>query len=102
MEKHNKARKLGGGGHRITLEEQNRRIEQLEICLAQGWHNGEIKRTYTALWNISRYSVERYLRRARENLRNTLGETRDEHRARSLHLYRSFLQNPKASDKISA
>jgi len=104
MANEKKSRSKGGGGHRVTIAEQNRRVEQLEICLAQGWHKGEIKRHFKTLWSISGFSVERYLSRARENLCKALGETREDHRARSLHLYRSVLSDSKASirDKLSA
>lgn len=93
------SRKSGGGGHRVTVAEQESRIEQIELCLGRGWNPGEIKRFYTTHWKVSRASVERYLSRARENLLSNLETTRDEHRSRSLLFYQSVLADDTESTR---
>ena len=104
MAEDKKARPRGGGGHRITMKDQRRRVEQVEICLAEGWTIPEINIALSTAWGVSRKSVSRYLSKARNNLATALGETRESHRARSLHFYRQVLQNPsaKVNQKLDA
>lgn len=94
-----KSRPRGGGGHRITNAEAQKRVEQMEVCLANGWRDGEIKRVFTKAWDCSGRQVLRYVSRARDNLTAALGESRTTHRARSLAHYQSVLSDPKATRK---
>lgn len=72
--------------------------------LGKGAYDGEVKTVVAARYGISRRTVERYLRRAREEMRAEIGRDKPDLQAESLEVYRSILmdEDAKPIEKIKA
>lgn len=89
-----KARKPVG---QTPPEELERRILLVADLLAQGVRKGEIKRRVREqIADVSHVTIERYISRAREILRDDILATTEEHLAESIAYYRGVLADPKA------
>jgi len=77
-----------------TKIEHQKRVRMCVELLSRGFRDGEIKREVSNRYDCSPRTVERYLRRARDELADELGASRAEHKARSLDQYRAILRNP--------
>ena len=79
-------------GRKPDKKEHQKRIKMCVELLTRGFRDGEIKREVSTRYDCSPRTVERYLRRAREELALELGAPRAEHKARSLDQYRAILR----------
>jgi transposase len=90
---------LGPDYRRPAIEEIEARTLMVRRLLSQGKYDGEVKKTVAAHFKISARTVERYLRRARDEMVKEAGKDRGELRAEGYSFYREIRGNRKASDK---
>ncbi|HAI10602.1 MAG TPA: hypothetical protein DCM28_02785 [Phycisphaerales bacterium] len=87
-----------------TQKEKEHRIAKVLKMLVDGYTKGEIKRECRERFDASARTVERYLQQARNLLIEELEEPIEAIKARSLTLYRSIINDRKATllDKVRA
>jgi len=82
-----------------TDAEIDARVEMCRKMIANGRYDGEIKRAVAAHFNASTRTVERYLRRARDEILAESGKPVIEHRAESLAFYQKVRADLKEATK---
>lgn len=78
-----------------TKAEHAQRVNLCRQMVGQAYHDGEIKRLVSQKYNISPRSVERYIKRARDQIIAELGIPKVELRAQSAEFYRSVAHDAK-------
>lgn len=86
-----------GSTPKATIEEEEERIRIITIFIAEGRHNGEIKKLIAAKFQIKPRSAERYMARARARLRQEIGKSKEDLRVDSFAYYQSVLRDPEAT-----
>jgi hypothetical protein len=84
---------------RPSPDEVEDRTLMVRRLLAQGQYDGQIKKVVAAHYKISPRTVERYLRRARDEMLAETGQDKSQLRAEGYGFYREMRANGKASDK---
>ena len=82
----------------VQVEHQQRVNIALDMLRA-GDTDSEIKRKIAEQFDLSPRSVERYLRRAREEFVESTGKPRDAHRAEALAVYQRIIDDPEADNR---
>lgn len=90
--------------HKPTKDEGEQIQAYVITLLGRMKRPGEIKKDVANLFGLEPRSVERYLSRARKEMRTETGKDKAEHRTDALYFYRSILEDNEAShrDKIRA
>ena len=73
------------------------RVEQVRDLIAQGKRNGEIKRTCSQLWGIQPRSVEEYITKARERIREDMGMPRRDLQYEMVSKLETIANDPKVA-----
>jgi hypothetical protein len=76
-----------------TAVELDERVLACRRLLSEGRYDGEVKRQVAADFNLSPRTVERYLRRARDEMVAETGREPSEHRIDSYSFYRELRGN---------
>lgn len=84
---------------RPTHKEHRERVAMCRALLGKCVHDGDIKRIVAAKYGISKRSVERYLRSAREQMVAETGQPREVLQAESVEFYRTICQKKEAEDR---
>lgn len=84
---------------RPTRDELEARIEMTVKLISAGFHDGQVKRTVAKEYNCSTRTVEAYLRRAREILRDRRNRSREDLQAESMAYYESVLVSKSATPR---
>jgi hypothetical protein len=89
---------------RIPTEELEERIDFAYKLLCRRLYKSDIKRALKQRYSMPARTCEDYIARARERIVAETGESKPEHRAKSLAFYESVLADPeeKAADRIRA
>jgi hypothetical protein len=84
--------------------EHQQRVDVVRVQLLEGKGDGEIKALVAEQFGISPRSVERYLRRAREQMLSETQKSREEWRADNLRKYLAIADDPETEprDRIRA
>lgn len=90
----------GGRPPRATREEVETRIETIRQMIVNGHTFGDIKRSLSKAWGISRQSIHVYISKARKRNKQSLRITGDEAAATSIAFW-VRRQNEAAADAIS-
>lgn len=86
------------GYHRPTELEIEQRVDDCRKMMGLGYRDGQIKKAVAKKYDMSPRSVERYLRRARDQMREELGKSREDLRAESAEVYREVVRNADSFD----
>lgn len=83
---------------RQYLSEEDRElvVRLVKKMLGMGKYSSDIKQAVAQEFQLSRRSVERYLKRARKEMMKRTEVAVAEHRSDAFHFYRSMINNPKA------
>jgi ATP/maltotriose-dependent transcriptional regulator MalT len=81
---------------KIPRAEIRKRIKLASTMLMQGYPNSQIKATFYEQFSVSYRSVERYLSKARAQLRAQSGKPPEDHIAESLAFYTSITRDTQA------
>jgi len=81
---------------KVTEESIGLAMELLCRC----YHKHQIKEALARKWGMSACTAERVLQRAREELRQRMGLSREEHQGNSLALYEALIRDAKVSAQI--
>lgn len=84
----------------ITRVEQEERIEFVCKAIGQGFRKSEIKRMVIAKYQVTARTVENYLARARERLREHVEGTIEDHRSEAIEFYQSILRSKDSSARV--
>ena len=84
---------------RTTRETQALIVQLIQKMLGRGYHNSDIEPAITKKFEISHRSVERYITRARREMREEVENYLEHHRVDSFFFYRSVIENPKAVER---
>ncbi|QDT45318.1 hypothetical protein Pan241w_54380 [Gimesia alba] len=78
----------------LSKEDREHVVRLVKKMLGMGKYSSDIKRAVAEEFQLSRRSVERYLKRAREEMVYRMQVEPDVHRAESYYFYRSVINNP--------
>lgn len=91
-------------GRKPTCAQHDERVTLCRNLLGLGYSDGQIKSVVTTAYGVSWRTVFRYLARAREQIREELGQDLESLRADAIEFYRGILlsDDARASEKIKA
>lgn len=85
-------------GNKITKAEHERRVAFARKCIGDlMMYEGEVKRVCAVKFGCSPRSAERYIKAAREQLRDQAGLSDDDFRAQNLAPLQKIIADPKTS-----
>lgn len=85
---------------RATKAEMAERTAYCERMLIEGYRKGEIKRFFKRQWGLSASQIEKYIRRARDNLVQALDCSREELIADAYGYYMQILHDKNADANV--
>jgi hypothetical protein len=88
--------------HKTTQEEINKRVGEVESMLVRRMRKSQIHEFMRIKHNVEWRQTDRYMATARENLLQTLHQTKENHRCQSLGLYEQILFTGTIREKILA
>ena len=80
----------------LSKEDRERVVRLVKKMLGMGKYSSDIKQAVAQEFKLSRRSVERYLKRARQEMVYRMQIEPDVHRAEAYYFYRSVINNPEA------
>lgn len=80
----------------LSKEDREHVVRLVKKMLGMGKYSSDIKQAVAQEFQLSRRSVERYLKRARQEMVYRMQVEPDVHRAESYYFYRSVINNPNA------
>ena len=81
----------------LTQDQQTTVVRLIKKMITRGKYMSEIKSAIAAEYHLSRRSVERYMTRARREMREFVEQDVEFHRAESFYFYRSVLENSEST-----
>ncbi|MCA9014062.1 MAG: hypothetical protein KDA74_25515 [Planctomycetaceae bacterium] len=80
----------------LSEEDRERVVRLIKKMLGMGKYSSDIKQAVAQEFQLSRRSVERYLKRARQEMVARMGVSLECHRAEAFYFYRSVINNQNA------
>lgn len=80
----------------LSEEDREQVVRLVKKMLGMGKYSSDIKQAIAQEFQLSRRSVERYLKRARKEMLKCTEVAVEKHRSDAFHFYRSMINNPKA------